>query len=1089
MDSYHGGFFKIDEKKVSDFDGVAVHLRHKSGLEVVRMECDDKENLFAFVFRTPAMDDKGLAHIMEHSVLCGSKKYPLKEPFVNLMNESVNTFLNAMTYPDMTAYPAASTNVKDYYNLMAVYGDAVFFPTLTENAFMQEAHRLELDENGDASIQGVVYNEMKGAYSSFVSVASDVQMAAMMEGTCYAHNSGGDPLDVARITYKEFLSFHKKYYRADNCLLVLYGNEDTKKQLDFVQKEFLDRLEEKETGDRVQQGSTCSYGMKDSGQETADRGENEGKDYIKEEKVSLDEMARMMRSAAGKGHRTVRAAGPNGDTEGAAVTMSWRVAGGVSLGGPRVGSVSRGDSQVPQGGLSRDSAESSNGGSEKPYTLRDIVSSSFLMQLLIGHDASPMNKALNESALGDRLYCGINSSTSDYMLYFGLGGVDEGNEEKVKCLIEETLQKVKQTGFTADDIDAAILAIDFAMREKMRLDGPFSLVWMEKVASAWVYGGKPLEILGRREAFDAFLKEANLQRARDERDAKAASIFCVSLMDKMLIQNKDSAYVVVTPKESYMEDRNKKEKELTRAQLEKADKDALKKRLGELHAFQEHKETAQETSCIPSLGIDDLSSDIEAIKTDVSSVGGIPIITSCAPSNGIVYMRMLLPIDALQVEDLPYLNLLSTAAFATGAGGKKWDEVLRELTLCTGGIAATPMTSTVYDSVSSKAYFESVKQYRFIGRDWMSFAFKTPIEEVQRALALFTSYLPRLDFADEDRLKTLIAQEYDDIRSSIIPCGSRMAAMRSRCRLSHEAALDEVWNGLAQLFTMRRINSTPVLDTGRHLALIMQKMLDSGTLIHVTADEKSMQKVLGLLNGANSPIANFRPLAPRREADDAMLYGLTLLPGEGGDALDAKGYGKSVAYKIKSQVGFAAVCYQADKVDYVSDASAQALCRYLGSNTLWEAIRTKGGAYGANAGLNSRNSVVTLSTYRDPKPYRSLDVLKECIASLAQKHFSREEVEHLITGCYSNFVEPMSPYQYGAEGLLKALYGITNEDRKQSVQALLELNDEKLHNEAVCLQNAMQRGCASSVMSSAAMMLSKTNMADSGAGCVIDLGL
>ena len=188
------GFELISINTIPDCASTGIYLRHKkTGLEVFHLLNDDEENLFAFAFRTPAKNSTGGAHILEHSVFCGSQKFPLKEPFTNMMNQSVNTFLNALTYSDKTVYPSASMIKSDYYNLMDVYADAVFFPLLKKEAFMQEAHRLELNENGNFEIQGVVYNEMKGNYSSFESVASDAQIRSVYPDTNYAFDSGGDP--------------------------------------------------------------------------------------------------------------------------------------------------------------------------------------------------------------------------------------------------------------------------------------------------------------------------------------------------------------------------------------------------------------------------------------------------------------------------------------------------------------------------------------------------------------------------------------------------------------------------------------------------------------------------------------------------------------------------------------------------------------------------------------------------------------------------------------------------------------------------------------------------------------------------------
>ena len=242
----YNGFKVLKVFPVSDYHGTCFYLRHKiTGLDVLHLFCDDSENLFAFNFRTGNTKGNGAAHIMEHSVLCGSELFPLKDPFTRLSNQSVKTYLNAATYPDKTVYPASSTNISDYFNLMKVYADAVFFPRLSEEVFFQEACRLQLEKNDVPELQGVVYNEMKGNYSSFESVSYRVPFHHLLKSTIYEKDSGGDPVEIPGLTYEEYLDFHKTWYRPDNCLLFLYGNIPLFRQLDFLNDNFIKRLEKK----------------------------------------------------------------------------------------------------------------------------------------------------------------------------------------------------------------------------------------------------------------------------------------------------------------------------------------------------------------------------------------------------------------------------------------------------------------------------------------------------------------------------------------------------------------------------------------------------------------------------------------------------------------------------------------------------------------------------------------------------------------------------------------------------------------------------------------------------------------------------
>lgn len=237
------GFRVLSVSDVRDFASTAIYLRHEeSGLEVFKLLNDDSENSFAFAFRTPCENSTGVAHAIEHSVLCGSERYPLKDPFISLENQSVNTYLNAYTCPEHTVYPSSSPVKADFYNIFSVYADAVFFPLLKEGAFLQECHRMELDKDGKPCIQGVVYNEMKGNYASFEDVAYDLINRPLMEGSEYVYDSGGDPLVIPSLSYEAFRDYHRRYYCTANCLCYLYGNIPLEEELDFLVEHVTSRI-------------------------------------------------------------------------------------------------------------------------------------------------------------------------------------------------------------------------------------------------------------------------------------------------------------------------------------------------------------------------------------------------------------------------------------------------------------------------------------------------------------------------------------------------------------------------------------------------------------------------------------------------------------------------------------------------------------------------------------------------------------------------------------------------------------------------------------------------------------------------------
>lgn len=246
----YNGFKLIEEKEIKEVKSIGRVFEHeKTGAKLINISNDDDNKVFAIGFRTPPEDSTGLPHILEHSVLCGSRKFDTKEPFVELLKSSLNTFLNAMTYPDKTVYPVASRNNKDFKNLMDVYLDAVLYPNIYKypEIFMQEGWHYSLENKEDKlKYNGVVYNEMKGAYSSPDSLLFRKITETLYPDTPYSHSSGGDPEVIPELTYDQFISFHKKHYHPSNSYIYLYGDGDVNEQLRFINDEYLkdfDRIE------------------------------------------------------------------------------------------------------------------------------------------------------------------------------------------------------------------------------------------------------------------------------------------------------------------------------------------------------------------------------------------------------------------------------------------------------------------------------------------------------------------------------------------------------------------------------------------------------------------------------------------------------------------------------------------------------------------------------------------------------------------------------------------------------------------------------------------------------------------------------
>ncbi|NQT58930.1 MAG: insulinase family protein [Bacteroidetes bacterium] len=234
------GFTVVSQIDLPEYNGTGIRLNHNAtGLDLFHIHNSDPENFFAYIFKTPPKNNNGTAHILEHSVLAGSRKYPVKDPFLELMKGSAQTFLNAFTFPDKTVYPAASPLKKDFFHLFDVFGDAVFFPLLKKEVFHQEGVRIVCGPKGQISFDGIVFNEMRGAYSDHDSILAEKSFRSLFPDTPYGMDSGGAPVDIVNLSYEEFRGFHAEYYHPSNCRIFIYGDIPTEEHIQFLEEKFL----------------------------------------------------------------------------------------------------------------------------------------------------------------------------------------------------------------------------------------------------------------------------------------------------------------------------------------------------------------------------------------------------------------------------------------------------------------------------------------------------------------------------------------------------------------------------------------------------------------------------------------------------------------------------------------------------------------------------------------------------------------------------------------------------------------------------------------------------------------------------------
>ncbi len=980
-------FVLLSIDDIPDYKAKGLYLRHKiTGLEVYHIVKEDKENLFAYAFRTLDKTSRGVAHIMEHSVLCGSEKYPLKEPFITLASTSLNTFLNALTYPDKTVYPGASVVHADYFNMMDVYGDAVFFPKLDHATFIQEGHRLEMDESGKLSIQGVVYNEMKGNYSSFQPIAFGDLIAAMFPDSYPAFESGGDPLHIPELTYQEFLDFHQKFYSPDNCLLFLYGDIPTEEQLDFIDQRFISRLIKK---------YDCRQGGAISEIDTSS-----SLPLIKKEIRELQTLKFLEKSCS------IKTFAPKTGSSGSLVTLNW-------------------------------------------YSGRANMEKLFLCEALCGNDSSPLARALKDSKLGDEVQFQSFGQFREEFFSAGLWGVKKGSEEKVFSLVEKTLNQLYQTGISKEDIDSAIMGIDFALREVNRYWGPFSIQLMEKALKGWCNGDACVSQLNPITSFEKV--KATLRSDPD---------YTKKLIKKYFLDKDIAIRFVSEPSDKYFKERAEIENCMIERMEKTLDKVQLKKDLDELHEYQQHIETSEETACIPTTKISELDSHIDVPEASLEFVSGadgceVPLFVSKEETNGIFYVDVLFPFDRLEPKYVQHIPFLADVITNLGWNGKGWDKCTSQSSCVMGDIWGRTLCGFVCNVPQCQAEAEKYKKYNFCGRNWIGLICKALTEKADEAFDMLAEIITKMDFEDEKRLGTLIGELKAEKKNSIVTNGREYAQKRARAAWSPHLAMNEIMWGISQLHTVSGYKKQNAKNILKNFSYMYDECIKSGGIIHITADEESLKKL--------------RPLIEKF----AVNAGITkLLPGHQYTIEELSPYVRQFEacnseecqlLKVASQTGYAAAITPAAPFLTKEAASEMIFASWLSNHTLWDKIRTTGGAYGASSWTDNIEGQLIMSTYRDPSPVKSIEVYLQSLRELCSSPIPKDEVEKTIVSLYGNAIVPVSPKDRGARSFEGMLYGNPQYFRQIRIDNILEVTEDDVEKACDRIYEASIKKCTKAV--------------------------
>ena len=585
---------------VPELDSDAYVLRHAaSGARLLYLACDDENKAFAIGFKTPPADSTGVFHILEHSVLCGSAKFPVKEPFVDLIKSSMQTFLNAMTYPDKTIYPVATTNEQDLYNLMDVYLDAVFNPAIytKPTIFEQEGWHYELDlpegaggevsdssaslREGTLRYNGVVFNEMKGALSDPMSVLDDAVNAALYPDTAYAHESGGDPRAIPALTYEQFLDTHARHYNPSNSYITLYGDLDVDRALAFLDERYLS------------QPSAASRRM----------------------------------DAAVTAGEDPSALAPNPLDVQAPVTCEYK----------RVEMATTPENALVGLGLVLGSA----------LDRKRTIAADILFEALLGSNEAPVKKAILAADLGGNVVSYTAAESLQPYELIMLQNAQPGVARELRRVFQDACRDLCEHGVPRERLEAIISSNEYDLRQRDYGIADGVAIACDAL-STWLYDD---------DAATLALKYGPVYK---ELRGELEGSYFEDLLRELVLENDHMALVELVPVDAAEGSEGAEAAELAAKRDAMADAELadVVERTASLRAAQEAEDTPEAKATLPRLRVSDIGEARPEPPLVVDTTAPIPCLRHGIPTNRLAYAMQYFDLSCVAFEDLPYVTLL-----------------------------------------------------------------------------------------------------------------------------------------------------------------------------------------------------------------------------------------------------------------------------------------------------------------------------------------------------------------------------------------------------------------------------------------------
>lgn len=928
------GFSVKDIQKISEFNVTAICLLHDATkAEYLHLYRNDNNNVFSVNFRTTPMDSTGLPHILEHTVLCGSQLYPVRDPFFKMLNRSLATFMNAMTGSDFTMYPFSTQNYSDYRNLQKIYLDAAFRPNLNQTDFMQEGWRLEnvdpKDKNTDLIIKGVVYNEMKGAFSENESILQQKLQNVILPDHTYGVCSGGDPLKIPDLTWEALKQFHKDHYHPSNCRIYSYGNFPLIPTLEYVNSEYLRKFEYQNPKHTVVPSQA--------------RWDKPKKEHVLCRFENMREPFEQQNS----------------------LTIA--------------------------------------------YLMNDItdIYETFLLQfvteLLIKGPNAPFYKSLIEPNIsgGFTPSTGFDSQQRDTIFALGLQGLKVENFEKIEKLFDETIDSVIASGFQEQHIESVLHRYELGLKHE---SANFGLNLLFGLTPTWNHNGDLIMQLRCNDLIDKLKNQM-----------KANPSYLQNVVKKYFKDNNHRLVLTMSPDKEYEQKQVNAEKELISSKVKPLSDQNKEEIFKKCLQLSEEQAKIDNTSILPTLSMNDISSEVPRVMKDKKKVGPVPTQVFKVDTNGITYFRGILSTSQLSPEQQMMLPLLSYVITKLGTDSLNYRDFDSLVNRKTAGLG---VQTHIGDSLYQLHSYEP-------GLLISSYCLNHNIDYMWD---LWSQIFNLSELKDVARFEMLVKLYMSNLTHGVADSGHLYAMLAAQGLVSGVAYQKDLLTGLEHISYMKRLVKTS------NFTAILTELTNVAKILF---DKNNLRCSLNILpeNDLQSfeDFVNKLPGNSMNQAESAYTTTKIWAPT---DSVNCHHHVLNVPVNYCSK-SILTVPYTHQ--DY---SKLQVLSKLCTSKFLHPELREKQGAYGGGLKL-SMDGVLSFYSYRDPQNTQTLDTFDNTAKWLTDNlsNITEQEVLEAKLGVFQGVDSPVPP---GAKGLNEFLYGLDTDILQRHRAALMAVNIEGL---------------------------------------------